>query len=398
MGVFAMAHWTWKRRHIGPIGVDIGQDSIKMLQLIDDEKRLSVHRRQKRRISGLVDEQIQSGDRIMTMRQMLEEGDFHGTEAALCLANDKLKITSVRVSESDVTKTAAQIFKEAAFRFGLDPGRDSIQYLPAGTVRQGEQTKYEVILFAADRQAAEDGLVLLDQAGLTAVGLEPAPCALFRGFERTLRRDEERNGTSILLDVGRRFTTVVFGRSGEIGLAKVLPVGTGRFDEEIATRLGTSLQEAETVRRTLHASEGCVEQDDPSYASSVGRKPPDLSVCRTLTDAIRCVADELAREVSLCARYYTVTFRGHRIERTLVSGGGAYEPLLLAAIKAQLGVDVEGARPLQGICQGTGSSDDSSGELGCEWAVAFGLALRGWPAGQGPLSHHALRPCLMQAS
>jgi hypothetical protein len=33
------------------------------------------------------------------------------------------------------------------------------------------------------------------------------------------------------------------------------------------------------------------------------------------------VAEELAKEISLCFRYYTVTFRGKRVEKAIFTGG-----------------------------------------------------------------------------
>ena len=90
--------------------------------------------------------------------------------------------------------------------------------------------------------------------------------------------------------------------------------------------------------------------------------------------------------MSLCVRYYTVTFRGHGIERVIVCGGGAYEPLLLATIKAQVGVEVETARPFRGMGGRADGRDNPFERAGCEWAVALGLALKGWPAIVGPAS------------
>ena len=44
--------------------------------------------------------------------------------------------------------------------------------------------------------------------------------------------------THVLLDVGRRFTTVVFSQGGEIAFVKVIPLGMERFDTAIAAKLG----------------------------------------------------------------------------------------------------------------------------------------------------------------
>jgi Tfp pilus assembly PilM family ATPase len=385
--------WNWTRRQFGPIGLDIGHDSVKMLQLASEGARLSVHRLLKRRFPQSDNGEAQRQDLILTMKKMLEEGGFHGTDAALCLANDKLKVTSIRLLESDVGHTTAQLYKEAALRFGLDPGKDPIQYLPAGTVHNGDQMRQEVVLFGAERSATEETLALLDAVGLTAVGLEPVACALARGFGRMERDKAAKAETLAFVDAGSRWTTVVVSRAGEISFVKVISAGTELFDQEVAAKLGVQRSETETWRRAWRAEEaenGGADQilptgstpadESASFGSSGHRKPLDPSVHRTLTDAIRSAADTLAREVALCTRYTTVTFRGQRIERILVSGGGAHEPALLAAIQAQAGSVVEVAAPLRAVEGYDLTGDESLADGGCEWAVAFGLAFKRWPA------------------
>jgi type IV pilus assembly protein PilM len=97
-----------------------------------------------------------------------------------------------------------------------------------------------------------------------------------------------------------------------------------------------------------------------------------------MVDAIGAVAEELAREISLCFRYYTVTFRGKRVERAVIAGGGAYENILLTVLKRQLTVEIEMAQPFRGIDMGNISFDSDRRGLLCEWAVALGIGLKGW--------------------
>ncbi|MFW5652444.1 MAG: pilus assembly protein PilM, partial [Planctomycetota bacterium] len=86
--------------------------------------------------------------------------------------------------------------------------------------------------------------------------------------------------------------------------------------------------------------------------------------------------NDIADEAALCLRYYSVTFRGHRPERVLITGGDALEPGLTDIISDTLKVDAEIGRPLDGI-------DVSGVNFGLErreaslvqWACACGLAL-----------------------
>jgi len=96
-----------------------------------------------------------------------------------------------------------------------------------------------------------------------------------------------------------------------------------------------------------------------------------------MVDAVGAVAEELAREISLCFRYYTVTFRGRRVERAVFSGGEAYEKILLNVLKRQTAVEIEVAQPLRGFDMMNVNFDGDKRGLLCEWAVAVGLSLKG---------------------
>ena len=97
-----------------------------------------------------------------------------------------------------------------------------------------------------------------------------------------------------------------------------------------------------------------------------------------MVDIVDSVAEELVREISLCFRYYSVTFRGKRVERAILAGGGAYENILLDVLKRRLAVEVEVAEPLRGFdIMNLNLNSDTRG-LFCEWAVAVGLSMKGW--------------------
>jgi len=99
------------------------------------------------------------------------------------------------------------------------------------------------------------------------------------------------------------------------------------------------------------------------------------------------VIDELAREISLCFRYYSVTFRGQRPNQVVFAGGEAYEQTLINALKRHLGIDIEVTEPLRGFdLSGVDFPADKRAML-CEWAVAAGLCLKGMDITEGAVSH-----------
>jgi len=350
---------------IQPIGMDIGHNSLKMVQLAVAEDRIKVvaARRMPLDVDQVCDGQERDQAVVSAVRRLLADNQFRGRQVISALPIDRLKITSLRLSEGEMPQANKILRKEAAERFGLDPEKDAINYIHAGSVRQGDVVKDEYILFAADGETITGHIRVLEEAGLTPVSIDAPPCALFRSFERTMRRQEDRERTVIFIDVGHRFTTVVFGRSSEICFVKQIPVAMGRFTEEVASTLGIAVADAESLRLRLLQDE-----------------PVDAATRRPVIDALNVMAEQLAGEISLCLRYYTVTFRGKRVERAIVAGGGAYEQVLRDALRRHLSVEVEIAEPLRGFDLGEGGIDDSYGTGFADLALAVGLSLKGWGA------------------
>jgi len=366
--------------------LDIGHNSIKAIQLVVNGGQISVLAADETRIDPSVnaDERARRSFIVSALKRMFEQGHFRGRDVISCVPSGKLKITSLRLSEAEKDAIEQALRKEVSQRFGLDPDEDAIDYVVAGHVRQGDELKSELIVFATDNQTVRNHIAMLEEADLRPVAIDTLPCALFRSFERSLRRQEDRETTTVFVDVGSCFTTVVFGRGGEISFIKQIPIGGEQFVQQVAAKLGISTAEAEMLRESLKIESGfCPPRSD------AGDGPPqqegrnmDVSTRHAVSDAVTSVAEDLAREVALCLRYHTVTFRGKKVERAVFAGGGAYEDILLNVLRRQLAVEIEIAEPLRGfdLSNGRGKVSfygDRRGLL-CEWAVAVGLSLKGW--------------------
>jgi len=375
-----------RNRSLRPIGLDIGHSSVKMIQLAMNGGQISVIAAGKTLIDAGIDgdSQARRAAVISAVKRMLADGSFRGRDVVSCLPNDGLKITSLRLGETGTEEIEQSLKKEVVQRFGLNPDKDAMDYMVAGDVQQGEETKNELILFAADNETIKSHIQMLEEAGLRPVAIDTVPCALFRIFERSLRRQEDRERTLVFVDVGSQWTVVVFGRGGEISFVKQIPIGGEKFNQEIATRLGIKTGEAQMLRDKLRTEKGVrISQSGPVAQASDGNgQILDAATRQVIVDAISAVAEELAREISLCLRYYTVTFRGKRVERAIFTGGEAYENILLNVLRRQLTVEIEVAQPLRGFdlsSEGAHVNFDSDRRgLLCEWAVAVGLSLKGW--------------------
>ncbi|MGB2864911.1 MAG: pilus assembly protein PilM [Sedimentisphaerales bacterium] len=381
-----MVSWGLKIRGQQPIGLDIGHNSIKMIQLVIDDEQISVVAADETRIDAGIngDEQSRRSFIVSAIKRMLANGSFQGRNVVSCLPSDKLRITSLRLAEAERYDIEQALRREVTHRFGLDPDKDSMDYMVAGSVQQGDEVKNELILFATDNETIKNHIATLEEAELKPVAIDTIPCALFRSFERSLRRQEDRDRTAVFVDVGSCFTTVVFGRGGEISFIKQIQIGGQKFTHEIAAKLGINVNEAEMLQEALRVDPGLfsLKSDLAEQAPAENWHNMDMSTRQVMVDAVSAVAEDLVREISLCLRYYTVTFRGKRVERAVFAGGGAYEDILLNILRRRLAVEIELGQPLRGFDLTSGRinvnfNSDTRG-LFCEWAVAVGLGLKGW--------------------
>ena len=356
------ANWITANHRIQPIGLDLGHSSLKMVQLAihDGKVKVLAARRAPVDVDPACDAPERDRAVIGAIQHLLADGQFRGQDVVSALPIDKVRITSLRLPEDETDQADEILRREAAERFDLDPARDVIDYILAGSVRQGDEVKNEYILFAVDHATVEAHIRLLEEAGLTPAAVDASPCALFRAFERTMRRQEDREGTIIFIDVGYRYTTVVFGRGGEICFVKQIALGMSQFNADVASALGIAAPDAESFRLRL-------QREDSIEAATR----------RHVVEALNVTSEQLASEISLCLRYYTVTFRGKRVERAVVAGGGAYEQVLRDVLRRHLSVEVEVAEPLRGFEYCPDKMDKGGPNGFADLALAVGLSLKG---------------------
>jgi len=353
-----------------PIGLDIGSATIRMLQLSGTERDLRVVEAGKAVIplEAKDDPARRRTVVVDSIRRMLKERRFRGREAVICVPTADLAIRNVRMPKMPDADLAEAVGWEAQNKFPFDTATAVVQFLKAGEVRQGDQVLDEIILFAVPRADVESRIQLAADAGLDPVSLDGEPEAVFRGFERFLRRREDEPVVSAFANIGMQ-TTVVITLGRNIVFVKTIPIGGAVFNRAVVECLELSAGEAEALRRRLAR-----RRENPAEAES---DEPDR-ISRAVHDALRPHVTDLANEIGLCLRYYNVTFRGEKPESIIFSGGEAQDPAIPAELGARLELDAKIGDPFRNVrTDSIGTVVDRRG-LRSEWATAFGLSLKGF--------------------
>jgi type IV pilus assembly protein PilM len=348
-----MASWLNGKR-TSPIGVDIGSRSVKLLQLGGDGS--TVHEAARWDLPSDSPDKPTERDAhvIEAVRRAREGRKFRGRDAVFCLGAEDLFVQNIRVPTADGAELDKLVRAEAAGRLPFKSDEAEIRYIEAADVRQGDTFRREVILLACHKPALERILAVAAAASLRPVAIDVEPAALLRCYARQFRRDDDHQRRVMFVNLGAARTKVVIARGSDAMFVKYVDAGGRHLDEAVAKHLDMSLDDAAALRR--HNGDRRADQRDPEIA-------------RSIAEAVRGVLDRLANELSLCLRYFSVTFRGQHVAQTVLGGGEASEALA-EWLAARLDVPCELGNPLRTFEKNALSGPQT------QWDVAAGLALR----------------------
>ncbi len=312
-----------------PIGVDIGGGAVKLVQLerAGDGLRVIAAARRPLPATRRANDPSFEQALVRALSQMLAEGGFRGTRCVSALPAAVVQFKNVRLPKMPPDELAAAVQWEAAERLGQRGDGLMTQYFDAGEVRQGDESRQEVIVMSAKTADVEGHTATLTDAGLTPVAIEVAPAALARlTYRDPDGGDDQGPDARVIVDIGYTGAKVLVTRAGRVLFCKHIDIGGQAFDRAVAVQLDLPTEEAAAARIEIDA-------DSSQESATAGR-------ARVIYEAVRPVATDLAREIGLCVRYYSVTFRGKRPESMVLVGGEAHHNWLAELIADQAGLAV----------------------------------------------------------
>lgn len=359
-----------------PIALDIGSGSIRMLQLRSVGRLLTTLAGARWKFPPHADslEPIKRRELVVeAIGDMLRSQPFKGRRVISTLSAAHLQVKNVRLAHMNDKELRGAVEWEAKERFSFDIRPDALSFINAGQVRQGSETRDEIIMIAAPPQAIDEHLDTLSEAGLRPEHVEAEPIAMFRSFERFLRRQADEQSISVVIDIGVSGTRVVVARGRQIVFIKFIDIGGRQFTDAVARQLNLSFEEACEIRTRIINEYLGRRREQSGPTENVDANPVNW----TVHDSLRAQVEALSREIALCLRYCSVTFRGLRCEKAILTGGEAYDPAVVHLLSDNLGIECVPGQPLRGIdTSGVDLGGDRRGML-AEWAICTGMAVRG---------------------
>lgn len=332
------------------VGLDIGSTSIRAVEATIAKDRPVINNFGQAFLPpGAVAGGVIKDDKAVTqaLRQLWTSQSFGTRDVVLGVTHQQIV-----VREIDVAKLPARELHQALpflvrDVLPLPPDQALLDFYPLDKDAPGDTV--HGLLIAAPKQPIIDTVHAVEGAGLHVAQVDLSCFAALRASAH-LAKD-----TEALLDIGANGTNIVVHTDGTPKIVRTVPRGGSEITTLVASRLGLSNSEAETIKCRVGLR---TEESDES--------------AEVVSEAIR----PLITEIRSSFNYFASSHPGERVRRLALVGGAALLPGLPERLTDELGVPAFLSDPLQRVVDPrTGGRHDVLGRFRSSAAVSIGLTL-----------------------
>ncbi len=390
----------WFTTRVNPIAVDVGTDSIKMLQVEPKEGQLHLVAAACAEIPEDLRNKPQARDEhaAEAIRKMLHETGFKGRQAVTCLPASQMAMQHLRIAKMTPDELTRALPFEAQGKLPFDPQRAVLRHVIAGEVYQDQEAKTEVILLAASRESVDRHLAILSKAKLDIVGIHVEPNALIECFAHLFRRKGDENISTMFVDMGAGATHVVIAHGKHMVFAKHVQIGGDALNRKVLevlkgvpanAGLPTTARElrirvSQQAAGALRLPAGVVALGESSAnghglgganGNGNGSAALDADLAARVGAALEEPIQTLIGELELCVRYYESIFPGKQIDRVIFVGGESRHVAICQKVAQRLGLPATLGDPMARLVR-SGRTDTvvDMRQPQPGWAIAVGLA------------------------
>jgi type IV pilus assembly protein PilM len=344
------------------VGLDIGTTCVRAAELSWDKEGATLERFGQVALPPGAMRDGEVGDPAVVaeaLKELWSRVKFHTKKVIVGVANQKVVVRQVDLP----WMPANELKKSLAFQVAdiipmpLEEAILDMHPLQEITAEDGSR-RLRVLLVAAAREAIESAVKAVQLAGLSPQVVDLTSFAVLRALGQVDGLGLSQ-GSEALIDVGASITNIVVSQGGVPRFVRILLLGGADVTETVADRMGVSFEQAESVKQAT------VLPRDPS---ALGEQP--------LVRIVETAANTWIEEIRGSLDYYLAQSGSARIERIILSGGGAQLGGLAARLSFATRLPVEAATPFASLRLGrTGLSDEQLAYVEPFCTVPVGLAL-----------------------
>jgi Tfp pilus assembly PilM family ATPase len=221
----------FKKNHTGPIGVDLGHSSLKLAQLGNNGTgTILLAGNSKNKPAEM---QPGSSDwqkwAIETIRLLTTYGHFQGKDVIAAMPTSEVFLDHMKMPKTKNGDVEDAIFSKIKQKLPFESLAENtmMQYIPT--------EEDNVLVMATERRIIDRHLAIYEEAGLSIKSIGVWPAALASCYVKFFgRRKSDLEAVVMLICVEADCTNVVICRHANLLLARSLPIGAERLDDEQA--------------------------------------------------------------------------------------------------------------------------------------------------------------------
>ncbi len=367
------------QKKICPVGIDLGRDGLKILQLGMSDKKPELIAAARAQVPPDVQGNANSLYQWYgaTIKKLLGSKPFKGKKIVSCLPSREMIIQHLRIVKMDEKDLQQALPFEMQDKLPFDANQALLRHIVAGEVydEHTDQAKLEVILMAASGMTMRQHLNLIEHSKMEIDSINVEPCALARSFTHLLSGDGLENSAVMLVDLGHSCTKATIMIGSEITFCRTVNISSIMIRKAISEQLTVNYDQAVLMHYNyeLENPDATAAVNAGQNAGAVGAVAATVSANNIIDQALANLAEELRG----CIRYHNLMFENNTVAKVIFVGGQAKNTNLCQRLAQNLGLPAQIGDPLAGIdnIENKKISDLDPNSVNSDWAVAFGLGL-----------------------
>ncbi len=263
------------------------------------------------------------------------------------------KITLPLMDENTIEET---IHQEATQHIPYDINDVNLDFQILGA-NQANPENMDVILVAVKKETLNDYLLLVEDAGFVPVVVDVDTFALENSYEYNY--EEEDKKIIALVDIGANLTCITILDDRVTCFSRNITSGSRLITEQLQKKFSLNYENAELLKMGCRSNNN--ETDGPNTLSAI-------------SDAAFSIVNEIGKAIEF---FHNSSMTEGRVEKIILSGGGAKTPNIIKSIAKNTGIETEIVDPFRNIIIPEKHFDlEYIKTVAPMAAVATGLALR----------------------
>jgi len=238
--------FSFLKKRIFPIGVDMGSDALKVAQLGCDKKGIFIVTAASEKVPEYLEAGSSDWQRWMAdaLKRLTCNGAFSGRDVVTAIPAEDVFVEQIKIPKRPEQKLDEAVLANIQEKIPFDAADAMVKYVVSNNESvENKSGQVDVLVMAAERIKVERHLAIYENANLEAKQVGAWPLALVNSYIKFFgRRASDQDKVAMLIQIGANFTNIVICRGSNPLFARLIPIGLKKLSgAEMADRLTLEL-------------------------------------------------------------------------------------------------------------------------------------------------------------